>query len=231
MLHPANIERSKRKTLALYVNSHGDLIVKAPLKLADYKIFEFVKSKEKWIRSQQERVAQNASINKSVLTYNTFLFLGEELSVITATKVKKITKAGSVLYIPTKIAEKGSFEVKKKIEKWLRDQAKIIVGERAEYFSAKLRLNYSQISTNNNKTRWGVCSHDGKIAINWRAVMLKPQVFDYIMVHEFCHLLEMNHSKQFWNLVETILPNWRTLRKDLKKMNWLINLFRKDTDL
>jgi len=193
------------------------------------RIFDFIKSKEKWIRTQQERVAQNNYINKSVLSYNTFLFLGTEITAVTASKIKKITLNGNILYLPPKITEKGSIEATKKVEKWLKTQAKTIVDERARYFSAKLRLNHTGISTNNNKTRWGVCGKDGKIAMNWRTIMLEPKLFDYIMVHEFCHLLEFNHSKQFWMLVESILPNWRTLRKELKKMNWLLSMFRKTT--
>jgi len=78
----------------------------------------------------------------------------------------------------------------------------------------------------NNKTRWGICSKDGKIALNWRVVMLPPRLIDYIMVHEFCHLLEFNHSKHFWQIVESILPNWKELRKHLKQLGWLLELFR-----
>jgi len=226
MLHPSNIIRSKRKTLALYVDPNGELIVKAPMRLSEARIFAFVKTKEEWIRTQQERIARNSYINRSVVSYNTFYFLGQEITPVTATKVKKITLNGGILYIPTKLTEKGSVPVTKKVEKWLKAQAKIIAQERAIYFSGRLRLNHTEIKVNNNKTRWGVCSKDGKIAINWRAVMLEPRLFDYIMVHEFCHLLEFNHSKQFWHLVEAVLPNWRALRKDLKKMNWLLSLFR-----
>jgi len=83
------------------------------------------------------------------------------------------------------------------------------------------------IKSNNNQTSWGVCGRGGAIAVNWRAVMLPPALLDYIVVHEFCHMLEFNHSKQFWAIVESILPNWRELRKHLKHMNWLLGLFRK----
>ena len=196
------------------------------MRLPEYKIYDFVKSKEAWIQSRRRQIEQNRYINQDVLTYNTFYFLGEELRPLITDQVKKVTKNGGVLYIPHKFATEGDAFIIKKIEKFLRDNAKVIVQERVEYFSTKLQLAYSTASTNNNKSRWGSCDKDGKISINWRAVMLPPQLFDYIIVHEFCHLLEFNHSKQFWAIVETILPNWKSIRRHLKQMNWLIGLFR-----
>ncbi|MCL2570680.1 MAG: M48 family metallopeptidase [Firmicutes bacterium] len=226
MLHPKNIIRSNRKVLSLYINPHGELIVKAPLKLPEHKIFEFVKDKETWIRTQQKRIQQNQFINPNIITYNTFLFLGREVSPIISTKAKKITVQDSALLIPEKIAEQGHAHSLKKIEKFLRDNAKQIVQDRTHYFSQKLNLQYNSIKTMNNKSRWGVCSKNREIALNWRTVMLPPELLDYIIVHEFCHILEFNHSKQFWSLVESILPNWKVLRKNLKNLNYLISLFR-----
>jgi len=226
MLNPSNIIRSKRKTLSLYISPHGELIVKAPLRLSEYKIYEFVKSKEQWIRTRQAAILQDGFINKSVLSYNTFLFLGDELKPIVCDKAKRVSRSGEILFVPAKFAVQGDLIVRKKIQKWIKDNAKIIVGERCQYFSQVLGLGYAEAKINNNKSRWGSCGRDRVISINWRAAMLKPKLLDYIIVHEFCHLLEFNHSKSFWNVVETILPNWKVLRKELKCMNWLIELFR-----
>jgi len=226
MLHPKNIIRSRRHTLALYVNPHGELIVKAPLKLSDQRIFAFIKTKEQWIQEQQSKVLQSSYINKSVLTYRTFFFLGTELSPLIDQRTKQITRHNNMLLIPAKLGSMPIEKVNKKIVKFLKDNAKQIVYDRADYFSQSLRLKYTNIAIMNNKTRWGVCSKDGKLGLNWRVIMLPPQLIDYIMVHEFCHLLEFNHSKQFWLIVESILPNWKELRKHLKQLGWLLELFR-----
>jgi len=227
MLNPANIVRSKRKTLALYVDPMGQLVVKAPLKLSNERIFAFVKSKEEWIRQRQRQNSQNSYVNKSVMTYQSFYFLGSELVPVISSKQTKIAKQDSALIIPEKIINLGDQQkTLRKIRKWMEINAKSIIEQRAVYFSQTLRLPLKQLSINNNKTRWGVCSKQGEIALNWRAVMLPANLLDYIIVHEFCHLLEFNHSKQFWSIVETILPDWRALRKHLKQMNWLLMLFR-----
>ena len=191
--------------------------------MPDRKIFDFIKSKGDWIRARQSAVLKNSHINPNVASYNTFYFLGQELVPVINDKVKRIERKDNALMIPSKLE---SDKVLKKVEKYLKDHAKAIIGERCEYFSSALKLRYSNIAINNNKTRWGSCSKSGELAINWRAVMLKPKLLDYIIVHEFCHLLEFNHTKNFWAIVQTILPNWKTLRIELKQMAWLLQLFR-----
>jgi len=225
MLDPRNIYRSKRRTLALFVDLHGNLIVKAPERLSEAKIFAFVKSKQDWILARQHQIRQNSYINRNVVTHNTFLMLGQELVPVISQRAKQIMRQDGVLLIPAKYT---SEQVLRKIEKWFRTQAELVFNERARYFANRLNMQPSAVAINNNKTRWGSCDTKRQINLNWRAVMLPPNLFDYIVVHEFCHLLEFNHTKNFWTVVETILPDWRTLRKHLKQMNWILMLFRKD---
>ena len=224
MLDPRNIYRSKRKTLALFVDLHGNLIVKAPMRLPEGKIFDFVKSKRNWILARQQQIKQNSYINRNVITHNSFLMLGQETVPMFSQKTKQIIRQDGVLLIPAKFSGE---QVLKKVEKWFRQQAEIILTERVRYFSNRLNMQPSAVAINNNKTRWGSCDTRRKINLNWRAVMLPPNLFDYIVVHEFCHMLEFNHTKNFWAIVETILPDWRILRKHLKQMNWILMLFRK----
>ena len=79
MINPANIYRSKRRTLALYLDPTGELIVKAPIGMSDRKIFDFIKSRGDWIADRKEAIARNAYINRNIAAYNTFYFLGKEL--------------------------------------------------------------------------------------------------------------------------------------------------------
>jgi len=224
MLDPRNIYRSKRKTLALFVDLHGNLIVKAPERLPESKIFDFVKSKQDWIMARQHQIRQNSYISRNVVTHNTFLYMGRELVPVISQRTKQITLQDGVLLIPAKIQGE---QVLRKVEKWFKAQAQVIFSERVRYFSGRLNMHPSAVSVNNNKTRWGSCDTKRRINLNWRAVMLPPNLFDYIVVHEFCHILEFNHTQNFWRVVETILPDWRVLRKHLKQMNWVLMLFRK----
>ena len=223
MLNPANIHRSRRRTLSIFINPMGELVVHAPENMPDRKIFDFVRSRGDWIRERLDAVTQNSYINRNVASYNTFFYLGQELVPVVSTAVKTITPNMNALLIPAKIEPD---KIQKKVEKFFRDMAKTVISDRCAYFGGVLKLKHSSCTTNNNKTRWGCCTRSGEIAINWRAIFLRPDVLDYIIVHEFCHLLEFNHTKNFWAIVETILPNWRKLRLDLKRLSWLLQLFR-----
>ncbi len=81
---------------------------------------------------------------------------------------------------------------------------------------------FNRISIKNQKTRWGSCSKKGNLNFNYKIVHLPEKVVDYLVVHELCHLKEMNHSKNFWALVGQCVPNYRELRAELR--NFGINL-------
>lgn len=98
-----------------------------------------------------------------------------------------------------------------------RLQAQSALGERIEYWNQQFRFSYKRISIKNHRTMWGSCSRRGNINLNYRLLFLPVELQDYVVVHELCHLREHNHSSQFWNLVASVLPEYRRLRKELKQ--------------
>ena len=98
-----------------------------------------------------------------------------------------------------------------------RKSALDLVQSRIAYFSQRYGFAIGQISIRNQRTRWGSCSKRGNLNFNHRIVGLAPELVDYVVVHELCHLAELNHSKQFWKLVEQTMPNYNELRKELKQ--------------
>lgn len=76
---------------------------------------------------------------------------------------------------------------------------------------------YQRVSVKNQATRWGSCSTKGNLNFHYKIVLLSPLLADYILVHELCHLQELNHSRKFWQLVAKTLPHYASLRKQLRK--------------
>jgi predicted metal-dependent hydrolase len=105
---------------------------------------------------------------------------------------------------------------RKGIEIWLKNQAEIIIKEMAERHSLKIGVQYRALRIRSAHTRWGSCSPSGAISFNWKLIMLPAPVIEYVVIHELCHMREMNHSKSFWKLVESHYPEWRSQRKWLK---------------
>lgn len=101
-----------------------------------------------------------------------------------------------------------------------RRQAAAIFAERTAYFARIMGVEYGQITIREQKTRWGSCGSNHNLNFNWKLVLAPREVLDYVVIHELCHLKEMNHSPQFWAEVEKIQPDYRFRRKWLKDHGW-----------
>ena len=100
----------------------------------------------------------------------------------------------------------------------LREDARALARARLQHFNTFYNLPVGKIFIKNHKSRWGSCSSKGNLNFNYKVVLLPPEVADYIIVHELCHLAEFNHSKKFWDLVAQTLPNHLALRHALRKI-------------
>lgn len=112
---------------------------------------------------------------------------------------------------------------KKKIaerEKYLKhkEQARVLAIERLEIYNQIYQYKYNRISIRDQKTRWGSCSSKGNINFNYKIALLPLHLADYIIVHELCHIGEMNHSERFWSLVAREIPNHRELKVEIRKI-------------
>ena len=99
-----------------------------------------------------------------------------------------------------------------------KKQAYGLIKERLEYYNKYYGFEYKKISIRNQSSRWGSCSHNGNLSFNYKIVFLKPEIQDYIVVHELCHLKELNHGKGFWNLVGETIKDYKRIRGELKRL-------------
>jgi len=107
------------------------------------------------------------------------------------------------------------------VERGLRARAKIELPARLLELAARHGLAVSRISIRNQRWRWGSCSPNGHICLNWRLVAMPPDVRDYVIIHELMHLKRMDHSKKFWKLVASACPDYQTLRRYLRSFDGL----------
>lgn len=98
----------------------------------------------------------------------------------------------------------------------LKRRALTLVSARSGYFGKIYGLTYGKIRIRAQKTRWGSCSRSGNLSFNYKIIVLPPHIADYVIVHELCHLSEMNHGKRFWDLVAKTIPNHKATRKELR---------------
>lgn len=106
----------------------------------------------------------------------------------------------------------SSEEVKK-----LKKEARNHLASLTEYWAEKIGVSYGRISIRGQKTRWGSCSSKGNLNYNYLLVLCPDEVAEYVVIHELCHRIHMNHSKDFWNKIEEFCPQYKIARKWLKR--------------
>ena len=104
----------------------------------------------------------------------------------------------------------------------LADQALQIIPQRVAYYAEKMNVTYGRITIRNQKTRWGSCTSQGNLNFNCLLMKAPKEVLDYVVVHELCHRKEMNHSKAFWDYVESVMPDYKVHRAWLKEPGALL---------
>ncbi len=223
--------KSRRKTIAISFDGDGNLIVKAPLWAGDKEIGNFVDSKMEWILAARERI-KNAKEKKDALRLRLengecVYFLGEKrlLTIIREERNRaKIIGVGDrlLLYIPYE----ANYEYKKEaLKKWYRREAASVICRKAKVYGELLGVSFGDIRIKDQKSRWGSCSSRGNLNFNWRILMAPEPVCDYVIIHELCHLVHMNHSADFWKLVEEACPKYRQYKKWLRENEGQLYLF------
>lgn len=104
------------------------------------------------------------------------------------------------------------------------NESMILVKEKVSYYSKTLKVFPKKIQIKDQKSSWGTCSSLGNIYLNYRILLAPSYIVDYVIIHELCHLRHMDHSKEFWNLVKSICPNYLNCKKWLKENGYTLDV-------
>jgi len=107
-----------------------------------------------------------------------------------------------------------------------RKEARARISLIAQSEAAALGVTYKRLTVRDQRSRWGSCSSNACLSFNWRLVLAPHDVLDYVVVHEVCHLVELNHSARFWKLVEKRRPDYRDSKRWLDEHGWEILAYR-----
>jgi len=211
-------ESARRRTLSLELRADGSLTLAAPRGLSHGVIRAFVESRRHWIEAKRALLAQsNAPLTKTLFQSGARLpYLGTELalnvSIAPSRRAACRCESGSlVLKVP------HNHEIRPAVETWYRREAARHAAARLAHFTPQVGRGARKLVIRAQRTRWGSCSARGTISLNWRLMQAHPDVLDYVVVHELCHLLVPNHSSRFWSEVARILPDYRARRAALRE--------------
>ncbi|MBN3793014.1 SprT family zinc-dependent metalloprotease, partial [Burkholderia sp. Ac-20353] len=212
------LKRSARRTIGFTIDGSG-LTITAPRWVTLADIEAAITEKRRWIFAKlaewKTRTEQRALPQIDWRDGAQLPFLGKPMTVALGAGAVAFDGDARKLALPLP-AQADAQQIKDRVQGWLQGEAKRIFGERLAFYADKLGVAYSMYALSSAATRWGSCSSDGKIRLNWRLIHFPMSIIDYVVAHELSHLREMNHSPRFWQTVESIFPEFREARHTLK---------------
>jgi predicted metal-dependent hydrolase len=202
--------RRRRRTLGITIDASG-LHVAAPLRASWREVERFLRDKERWILRKLDDWAR--APRGVVLRGEN----GEELLVLGAPRIIEVRKGRrSVQDLDGRLVISSRRRPLEVLIAWLKLQTLETLRPRAGHYAALLGLPAPRVAISNARTQWGVCTENGLIRLSWRLAHVSPALADYVVAHEVAHLVEMNHSRRYWTLLERLYPGWREARERLE---------------
>ncbi len=239
-----SVEREAfRRRLSLSVALNDKIRVRAAKPTTPTEILQFLELQKEWISA---RLVKNSNIRirypkKAFTEGERFLFFGSHFRLKfeeAAAGLGQIFLRDENLVVGVPSLHKRGFrtevahpEMAKPIRDFYRHQGRSFIETQTQNFAKKMQLFPKDLSFRSQKTRWGSCSTSGHVSFNWRLIIAPKEVIEYVIVHELAHLKHHNHSKNFWNLVATQLPNYPILRKWLHDHQFEADFLAKKSEL
>ncbi|MCA8254105.1 M48 family metallopeptidase [Burkholderia sp. AU31624] len=212
------LKRSARRTIGFTIDGSG-LSITAPRWVTLADIEAAISEKQRWIFAKlaewKTRTEQRALPQIDWRDGATLPYLGKTVTIALGAGAVAFDTDALRLSLPLPV-QADMQQIKDRVQGWLQGEAKRIFGARLAVYAEKLGVTYSMYALSSAATRWGSCSSDGKIRLNWRLIHFPMSIIDYVVAHELSHLREMNHSPAFWQTVESIFPEFREARHTLK---------------
>ncbi len=215
------IVRTNRKRSASIQLDGETVKLTMPKNLSDRWAQNLIQKRSRWIQQQLKIQAETPPPKaKEYVNGEAFLFLGRNY------RLKKVAGgSGEVGFkngyievpVPPGLSEGDvGCSVKASLAQWYKSQALFRLHEKTERYASAIRVEPKPVRVKDYKSKWGSCSVSGDISYNWRIIMAPHRIVDYVVVHELCHILELNHSPRYWRHVENVISDFRECKEWLK---------------
>ena len=224
------LERKKVKNINLRIRSDCSVYVSANNGIADNIITDFLKKKSAFILSAIDKYAeiQKYADNKhSYVTGESFRYLGKDIRLIVKYGKNNVSSDG--VYITLSVKDPGDEILKKKLlDRWYKTQCWLVTTEIAKNIYCifkKYNVPIPKLSIRNMISRWGSCQPKRRIiSLNLNLIEAPRNAIEYVIMHEFIHFLYQNHSDKFYNMLSTLMPDWKARKDLLETMTFKINV-------
>lgn len=218
------INYKKRNSIGIYIDLYGNVEVRAPKGTPDVSVIQLLE--EKWdliLQKSKEMKDRIEGPQKKVYEYGEkFLYLGRSYSIQIfqdeALNQDYVTFEKDTLHIHVKQLEDE--KIKRALRRFYYQQCKALVERSIQSYHRNFKIKPHSIRITDSKTNWGTCDSKRQLTFNWRLAMAPLEVIDYVVVHEMCHMIHMNHDRSFWRLVGKIIPDYKDRENWLALTSW-----------
>ena len=216
------LEHRARRTIGLKITESG-LVVHAPKRLFAYQLNQILQDKSGWILNKLK--TREAKIIDKIqwIDGEQLLYMGQDITlkvIESNTKFIHFERNELAVHAPTINIHAAC---RASVLNWYKKQAALDFNRRLEVFATKLGVVTPPLALSNAKSRWGSCNSRGQVRLSWRLLQAPPHIINYVICHELAHLKQMNHSTQFWTVVEDLFPNYKIAEKELKSLSPLLH--------
>lgn len=215
------LRRARRKTIGFSI-SIGGLTIAAPRWVGIGQIEDAIREREDWVFAKLADIRRHHAAIPQVRWEDggTLPYLGESITLRLSTRATRGSSASldATARTLTVSLPPGATraQVKDRVEAWLQNEACALFKSRLNFYEERLGVAHRVLRLSSAKTRWGSCSADGRILLNWRLIHFPLSSIDYVVAHELAHLKEMNHGPRFWATVAGLLPDYESARDQVK---------------
>ncbi len=221
-----NIHYSVRKTISIEVSNSQQVIVKAPVATENKQIHSIIQKKADWI-VKKLAYFKNITTNftpKQYIDGEQHLYLGTSYPLkIDYSCVNSVGIINNLLHVTTSTIT--AYNIKQQLQSWYMQQAKLLFSDIFEnnwrYFITIVKQNLIKPSfkIRNMKSRWGSCSTKNIVTLNSNLIKYPQDCIESVLMHEFCHLIHFNHSKEFYKLLTEVMPDWKHHEQNLNDLS------------
>lgn len=213
------IKYKNRTSIGITIGSYGEIEVQAPKKTPDERVFQVLEDNWDLIQQKLKEIKDriNGPQNKLYKNDESFLYLGKPypIKIIQDINIEqdRVVFEGEKLYVYVKQLNEEKY--KQALKRFYYQQCKVLVEKSISSYQSHFKTKPRSIRISDSKKTWGTCDSKLQLTFNWRLAMAPREVIDYVVVHEMCHMVHLNHDRSFWRLVGKIMPDYK------EKENWL----------
>lgn len=212
--------KQERKTLSLTVDPSMRIIVKAPVGVDKARIETFLKKKWMWLEKQLAFFDkyQRKTYAREYVSGESFLYLGRQYKlVVRRGMTDKVVISNRELSVTTTRLVADSVHNKKLVEKWFAKRRDVVFRKRFEkVFDHFDYAHMPELEVRSMPKRWGSLLKDKKVLLNPLLIQAPKEAIDYVITHELCHIRYSKHDKNFYEFLESKIPDWRTVKEKLE---------------